>query len=698
MSGAKAGDVGTSNVDATLLRIVEILSQSIEARQAGDLHTALLALAQDDGLALTHAMGQVQAGMLHRLLGNRKAGLEAYRAAITLAPHFPEAHLRLGKALLEDERIDEARRSLDRALDLEPANAEARYLRAIVHHQDGQVDAALACLDEAIKSKDEFVEAHRLRIELLGAAGRLEEAVRAASRRLESDPDNFDIWLEKGLALGALARRMDPEGLDSWLDSGKALQALDHDVAALEAFENAVRVRPDSARAHNNRGLILTRLGRYLEAAEAFYHVLRIDPLAVDAMGNHSAIFGTAGLYDLAHNAAEKAIRLRPDLPQAYVNRGLINVKRARRDEARADFEKAVELAPDYAEAWNNLAMLESDANRPAAAIDLFTKALACDPRAAEARTNRGLCRLRIGQFDQGWQDWEARWRQAKFARTYLRPLDLPFWQGEPIGDRRLLVVQEQGLGDRIQFSQLLHLIPCPHEQIAYGVTPALHRLLRPSLGKIRLIDVPADSSGHDLQIYVFSLPYRLGLDPLRWKPRIPYIFPEPERVAHWAARLGSNGCKIGIAWQGSKQGDSERSVPLRTFEALARLPGVRLISLQKKQGLEQISDLPEGMVVESFDDEMDVGPDAFIDTAAMIANLDLVVCSDTSVAHIAGGMGRPVWILLKSAADWRWFTDRSDSVWYPSARLFRQTEPGQWQPVMRDVARAVADSYLAKA
>jgi len=165
---------------------------------------------------------------------------------------------------------------------------------------------------------------------------------------------------------------------------------------------------------------------------------------------------------------------------------------------------------------------------------------------------------------------------------------------------------------------------------------------------------------------------------------RIPYLCSEPERVRHWKARIGSEGFRIGICWQGAKGGEVDigRSFPVRHFEGIARLPGVRLFSLQKNAGAEQLHDLPGGFNVQSFGDDLDSGPDAFVDTAAIMENLDLVIASDTAVAHLAGALGRPVWVALNFVPDWRWLLERTDSPWYPTMKLFRQTERGNWQGV----------------
>ncbi|MEO1018455.1 MAG: tetratricopeptide repeat protein [Pseudomonadota bacterium] len=667
-----AADAGLANdppqIDPQTRVIVDILRESKGLQDKGEFYPALLALTRDNGLALTHTMGQVQAGTLHALLGKRDFALEAFSNACVLAPRYPEAQLRLGQCLLSFGRTEESLTHLNEAIALQPDLVEGYYQRALALATLGRFDEALSSLEIAIKQLPDFSEARRTRIKILKDLGRLDAAIAAIESEIDVKPDDFDLWLEKGFMLFNVERYED----------------------ALAAFDRAAEIDPGSARAHNNRGITLSRLHRYIEAMKAYQEVIRIDPQAAEAYSNQASILSQAGLNKLAMEAVNKALAIRPDLADAYLNRGMIHLQQGGALESRADFERVLKLRPNYAPGWNNLgmsywALLDLDS-----AVKLQTKALEFDPNSATAMLNRGIAKLTMQDFTAGWRDWEARWQQKSFIRRFDRKVDLPRWHGEPLAGKRLLVVQEQAHGDYIQFSHFLRLIPADPDRITLFVERRMHRLLRPGLEGIKLIDDLSNTKDYDYHIYLLSVPGVLGLDTDSYEAKVPYISAEPDLVTSWRKVIGDEGFKIGVCWEGSPDGDPQRSIPLKAFRPLTQIPGVRLISLQKLFGLEQLESLPEGMQVETLAEDLDPGPDAFIDTAAIIANLDLVVSSDTAVVHLAGAMNHPVWVALRHAGDWRWFLDREDSPWYPSVRLFRQPKPGDWDSVMSRIAETL--------
>jgi hypothetical protein len=279
--------------------------------------------------------------------------------------------------------------------------------------------------------------------------------------------------------------------------------------------------------------------------------------------------------------------------------------------------------------------------------------------------------------MDEAWQGWENRFRAGAVPP---RPFSQPQWQGDPLGNRTLLVHAEQGLGDVIQFARYL---PAIDGNVVFEAPPRLVRLLSGNPAMPPMVAAGEPLPRFDAVAPLLSLPARMK-SPAAGPP---YLSAEPDRVAGWKDRIGRTGLRIGIAWQGfsGRHEDKGRSVPLSFYRVLARHPGVRLISLQKGEGEEQIA--AAGFPVEILFG-MDDGPDAFIDTAAAMMNLDLIVTSDTSIAHLAGALGRPVWVALRRVPDWRWMLDRADSPWYPSMRLFRQQDDGDWAPVFEAIAR----------
>ena len=264
---------------------------------------------------------------------------------------------------------------------------------------------------------------------------------------------------------------------------------------------------------------------------------------------------------------------------------------------------------------------------------------------------------------------------------------NITVWRGEDVSDKTLLVIADLGQGDRMMFVRYLPDLAKRCGRLVLKLNPSLRTLF----GEIPGVEIVENFSGqYDYLSSLFMLPYVLGINKEVLDQQIPYFHIAPDLVAKWQARLPQNGFKIGIVWEGSGL-DKERCIPLRCFAPLSMLPGVKLISLQVRDGLDQLHDLPDGMVIQTLGDEFDTGPDAFVDTAAVMLNLDLVLTADTATGPLAGALGRPVWTLLKSVSEWRWKVDREDTIWYPSIRLMRQRNKGDWDELMGRVVQDVA-------
>jgi hypothetical protein len=290
---------------------------------------------------------------------------------------------------------------------------------------------------------------------------------------------------------------------------------------------------------------------------------------------------------------------------------------------------------------------------------------------------------LRQGNFAEGWKGFEWRRRQAAWEP---RKLPGPEWDGRPAPGRRLLLYCEQGLGDTIQFARFAQTAAAMGLDVTLEVQTTLARLM-PSLESVRVIGKGTPLPAFDCHLPLMSIPHVLGLTSVT--PQAAYLSVEAERVAHWSRQLPREGFRVGVAWQGNPRapGDRGRSIPLREYRPLSRVPGVSLISLQKNDGVEQLKRLPPGMALKTFGSDRATGADAFLDTAAVMMNLDLIITSDTSVAHLAGALGRPLWVALKHVPCWRWLSHGEQSQWYSTARLFRQARRDHWEPVFAQIA-----------
>lgn len=387
----------------------------------------------------------------------------------------------------------------------------------------------------------------------------------------------------------------------------------------------------------------------------------------------------------------DRAARAAPHLTDTHFQRGVVLTTLARYEESAAAFDRALVLRPQFAEILINRAIPLSHLGRFEEALASLDEAVRYDPRNPALLFNRGTLRLLMGDFERGWQDYESRLARPDIQVSRPKVTGVP-WHGQALGGKSILVYAEQGFGDTFQFIRLLKHPAFAEARLTFRIDPRLRRVCRHFLEGIDVVDDLESGASFDYVAALLSLPRALGIR-LDTIPReIPYLYPDPERKDHWARRLGP-GFKVAINWQGNPKAatDVGRSVPLESFAPLAAVPGVRLLSVQKHNGLEQLQRLPAGFAVELLE-PFDAGADAFIDLAAILAHVDLVVTSDTAVAHLAGAMGRPVWVALKRVPDWRWLLAREDSPWYPTMRLFRQTTSGDWDEVFARIARALAE------
>ena len=494
-------------------------------------------------------------------------------------------------------------------------------------------------------------------------SGRRQEAIAALDAALRRNPDFPEALCMGGYVLA---------------DSGKR-------EAALEFYRRALSLKVELPIAWSNVGKLMFEDQRYVEALDSFDAALGLTPKAADLWNSRAGALRKLGRLEESAAAAREALRLKPRFAEAALNLGTALLKLDRVEEALAAYEAASETRPGYDEALNGQALALRALGRLDAAAAAFEDAIRLGND--EAIANAGCLALSLGDFERGWEGYEARWLEGKSIAETLGA-SFPAWGGPGRSGERVLVMNDHGLGDTIQFCRYLPLMAAAGAETTFLCPPRLHRLMSGIVG-IRLAAQRDADERFDAQIAISSLPhaFKTRLDSI--PASVPYLVAEPDRTRRWSERIGAAGFKIGIVWQGNPnpEVDMSRSVPLAAFAPLAAIPGVRLISLQKGHGVDQLADLPAGMRVETLGDDFDAGPDAFVDTAAAISALDLVVTCDTSVAHLAGALAWPAWVALKQDAEWRWLRERDDSPWYPTLRLFRQTQRGDW----RDVFAAMA-------
>jgi tetratricopeptide (TPR) repeat protein len=370
-------------------------------------------------------------------------------------------------------------------------------------------------------------------------------------------------------------------------------------------------------------------------------------------------------------------------------------------------FDAAAQLAMDILEADKNrieslltLASALRELGRFDDALKVLRRIAQLDPKHRGAHAAYALTLFYKEDWPRAWRAFDVRFRlmdkppEVNSRGADGKPVAMKPWRGGALPPT-LLVMGEQGLGDTIQFARFLPMLTAAGVKVTCVVQQRLFKLIGTLDAAIDLrpLETPGTVKGVKAWTPMMHLPQALNLDPSQFAPRVPYLRAEPVRVARWKERIGTHGFKIGIVWQGNPDSriDQGRSAPLAAYAPLAEIPGARLISLQHGEAAKQIAAVPFGDRVESLGDDFDSGPDGFLDTAAVMEVLDLIVTVDTSVGHVAGALGRPVFILLKAVgADWRWLYRRDDTAWYPTARLFRQGKPGDWEELLARVADAV--------
>jgi tetratricopeptide (TPR) repeat protein len=491
-------------------------------------------------------------------------------------------------------------------------------------------------------------------------------------------------------------------------------------VAAMSGYCAAVSLAPDFAEAHSNLGTLYLAANRHAEALCAFETAIRHRPDLPALHCNLAAALIAAGRFDEAIATAQTALRLAPDLYEAHANLCRAYERSGREREAIAAALCATDRKPDaavyldlgvaafeldafelvleanrralavdgaYAAAHANMGAVYHLTGRYAESIDAYTAALALQPQSALAHFSLGLSLLVCGNFARGWDEFVWFWRLPARRAQYSYLDRVPLWGGEPFA-RRLLIVPDQGFGDAIQMARFLPAVKARGGHVILEVRPPLAALFADLAGvdELRVRDegaAPADDI--DVHIPILGLPRALGVDIDSIPAPVPYLRAQPERLARWHPRLERPGClRVGIAWAGSpgNENDRRRSVRLDDFAALGDVPGIAWFGLQKgrddtRRSCGEFTLEPLGAEIADF-----------ADTAAIVAQLDLVIAVDTSLVHLAGALGKPVWTLLPFAPDWRWLLERDDSPWYPTMRLFRQPAPGDWAAVFSDVAR----------
>jgi len=570
-------------------------------------------------------------GVLAHQSGNNARALELIQQAVAINPTAAEFLINMASVLTALSRPEEAMLAAKKAVELNSESAVAQFALGKMLVAAGQVEEGIGCFRRALAIRRNFPEGHFQLGCLLAEQGKFDHAVAAFGEAVRLKPDYTDAWSSLGTA---------------WKDLGK----LDD---AAGAYREALRLNPDSAEDHNNLGNVLNGQGKTEEAIFEY----------------------------------REAIRLRPDVALVHYNLGIALGQQSKPDDAIAAYREALRINPDYAEAYNNLGLALLQRNELAEATKSFSNAIRLKPDFGEAHWGLSWALLLGGDYENGWREFEWRWESSAYQGT-KRPFPQAQWDGGDLNGQRIILHAEQGLGDTIQFARYVPLVSARGGKVILECSASLVPLFRNMPGLEEIIPSGKRPPPFDVVCSLLSLPLKFGTKLATIPASIPYLRADPVHTEAWSRKLPADPIRrrIGLVWAGNpdNKNDRLRSIPLRYFAPLANVKNARFYSLQIGPAANKISNSPPGLELIDFTGDLH----DFADTAAMVANLDLVISVDTSVAHLSGALAVPTWLLVPHAPDWRWMLDRDDSPWYPTMRLFRQSRPDDWGPVVGEVVR----------
>lgn len=552
-----------------------------------------------------------------------------------------------------------------------PTDMTAAWLAdAVRHHQAGRSSEAERLYRQIVAHDAGHADAWHLLGALALDARRFDEAAESIGRAVELQPAN--PVFRKNLAL--------------------AQQAAGHPDRAEASLRESLRLEPRYAEAAFQLGLLLHEQHRFDAAGHVLDEALQLQPQSRAGLAqvfiHRAAQLRQQRRPEDAATTYRQVLHWLPEHAEALAGLGPVLLELNGFEEARANLQAAVQLQPEAADVHHNLGIALYRSGLLADAVAALRRAVALKPDDPETHLVLGMALLAQGDWAAGWPEYEWRLRRAPSASSAVQP---PRWDGGPLAGRTILLTAEQGFGDAIQFVRFSEPLRDQGARVLLQCQPELVRLLTACRfldGVFRWDAVPP---AYDVYAPLMSLPGLLHITLANLPASVPYLHAEPALVAHWCRRLAdTEHLRVGIAWQGGSvtRPNLHKAVPLRLFERLARVEGVELVSVQKGPGTEQLAE--QRFPVTVLDDDPAAPARDFAGTAAILVNLDIVITIDTAVAHLAGALGLPTWVLLPADADWRWLRGRDDSPWYPTMRLFRQSRFGEWEPVLEAVEAAL--------
>ncbi len=500
---------------------------------------------------------------------------------------------------------------------------------------------------------------------------------------------------EEAIAFYKQALALNPTCAQIFFNLGQALYHAKKYSEALYAYKKTVQHKKDHYRAYVQIGKVMMDVKQTKDAIEPLKQSLILEPNNPDARLLLSKAYSENNRFDDSIKTIVEGLRLEPGHINMTFELGNIYNTVNRLDESLEIYKALDRLLPNNPSILYNIAFTYKKLGDLPTSLPYYNQVLELEPNHSEALFSRGLAYLVIGDFERGWHGYE--WRYSRPSQGSLRSYNEPRWDGSDLNGKTILIHAEQGLGDTFQFIRYAKLIKEKNGTVIVAVQKPLVTLMKRCKGVDQVISLDDTPPHFDVHSPMLSLPYVMKTRIDTVPNEIPYIHTDEKLVAEWKEKLAADkNFKIGICWQGNdnyatpllRTTVAQKSVHPKEFEPICSVPGVSIYSLQKMTGTDQLKEIPSSMHIKTFDGDFDQSHGRFMDTAAVIRNLDLVITVDTSISHLASGLGTPTWILLPNPADWRWMIDRNDSPWYPQVtRLFKQPTPGDWKSMICEVA-----------
>ncbi|MDX2241352.1 MAG: tetratricopeptide repeat protein [Leptolyngbyaceae cyanobacterium bins.302] len=641
----------------------------IAYKEQNDLEAAIACYIEAIRLKPNYAEAHHNLGIVLRIQNKLDEAISYFQQAIAFKPTFADAYTSLGSTLQQQNKFDAAIAQYKRLLELQPDSADGFNNLALAFQQQHQVDDAIAAFQKALELRPLFPGVLNNLGNLLLETNRLEEAIASYEQAIEQRPNYPEAMNNLG---NALQQKGDLEG-------------------AVAQYRKALELRPNFVEALSNLGSVLKDQNKLEESVSCLEQALALSPTIAEIHNNLGNAYQEQKRVEAAIACYQKAVELKPDMAEVHSNLGNMLQYVGEFEPAFEHFETAIELQPDFAGVYNNLGIAYRNAGQVQQAFAAYDRALELKPDFVEAHWNKALNHLLLGEFEPGFAGYEWRFQWSRFLeQNPSRHYTQPRWDGSKLEGKTILLYAEQGMGDTIQFIRYVPLVKAHGGRIIVECHPPLLNLLQTLPDIDQLIPLGGAVPPFDVHAPLMSLPYILGTTLETVPAQVPYLkakddgqppLPNPQT-------LSPNLLKIGMVWDGNPQNpyNRSRSIPLTELLTLATIPGVSLYSLQKEPKPDDVELLQAHPEVQDLRSHLN----DFTDTAAWINQLDLIISIDTAVTHLAGALGKPTWLLLPLAPDWRWMCDRPDSPWYPTLRLFRQPSHGDWQSVLTEVRAAL--------